>query len=115
MAESEEELKGLLMKVKEESEKVDLKINIQETKIMASGTITSRQIDRETVETVTDFFWGGFKITADCDCSHEIKRRLLLGRNVMTNTDSILKSRHYFVNKGPSSQGYGFSSSHVWI
>ena len=115
MAESEEELKSLLMKVKEESEKVDLKRNIQKTKIMASSPITSWQIDGETVETVTDFILGGSKITADGDCSHEIKRRLLLGRKVVTNLDSILKSRniHYFANKCPSSQGYGFSSSDV--
>ena len=93
MAESEEELKSLLMKVKEESEKVDLKLNIQKTKIMASGLITSWQIDGETVETVSDFILGGSKITADGDCSHEIKRHLLLGRKVMTNLDSILKSR----------------------
>ena len=93
MAESKEELKGLLMKVKEESEKVDLNLNIQTTKIMASGPITSWQIDGETVETVTDFILGGSKITADGDCSHEIKRRLLLGRKVMTNLDSIFKSR----------------------
>ena len=93
MAESEEELKSLLMKVKEESEKVGLKLNIQKTKIMASGSITSRQIDGETVETVSDFILGGSKITADGDCSHEIKRRLLLGRKVMINLDSILKSR----------------------
>ena len=92
MAESEE-LKSLLMKMKEESEKVGLKLNIQETKIMASGPITSWQIDGETVETVTDFIFGGSKITADGDCSHEIKRHLLLGRKVMTNLDSILKSR----------------------
>ena len=92
MAESEE-LKSLLMKVKEESEKVDLKLNIQKTKIMASCPITSWQIDGETVETVADFILGGFKITADGDCSHEIKRRLLLGRKVVTNLDSILKSR----------------------
>ena len=91
MAESEEELKSLLMKVKEESEKVGLKLNIQKTKIMASGPITSRQIDGETMETVADFIFGGSKITADGDCSHEIKR--LLGRKVMTNLDSILKSR----------------------
>ena len=114
MAESEE-LKSLLMKVKEESEKVGLKFNIQKTKIMASGPITSWQIDGEKMETVTDFFWGGSKITADGDCSHEIKRHLLLGRKTMTNLDSILKSRHYFVNKGPSSQSYGFSSSHIWM
>ena len=89
MAESEEELKSLLMKVKEENEKVGLKLNIQKTKIMASGPITSWQIDGETVETVADFILGGFKITADGDCSHEIKRRLLLRRKVMTNLDSI--------------------------
>ena len=93
MAESEEELKSLLMKVKEESEKVGLKLNIQKTKIMASSPITSWQIDGETVETVSDFILGGSKITADGDCSHEIKRRLLLGRKVMTNIDSIFKSR----------------------
>ena len=93
MAESEEELKGLLMKVKEESEKAGLKLNIQKTKIMASGPITSWEIDGETVETVSDFILGGSKITADGDCSHEIKRRLLLGRKVMSNLDSILKSR----------------------
>ena len=93
MAESEEELKSLLMKVKEESEKVGLKLNIQKTKIMASGPITSWQIDGKTVETVADFILGGSKITADGDCSHEIKRCLLLGRKVMTNLDSILKSR----------------------
>ena len=93
MAESEEELKSLLMKVKEESEKVGLKLNIQKMKIMASGPITSWEIDGETVETVSDFILGGSKITADGDCSHEIKRHLLLGRKVMTNLDSILKSR----------------------
>ena len=93
MAESEEELKSLLMKVKEESEKVGLKLNIQKTKIMAFGPITSWQIDRETVETVADFICGGSKMTSDGDCSHEIKRRLLLGRKVMTNLESILKSR----------------------
>ena len=92
---SEKELKSLLMKVKEESEKVGLKFNIQKTKTMASGPITSWQIDGETVETVSDFIFWGSKITADGDCSHEIKRRLLLGRKVMTNLDSILKSRHY--------------------
>ena len=113
MAESEE-VKSLLMKVKEESEKVGLKLNIQKTKIMASGPITSWHIDGETVETVTDFTFGGSKITADGDCSHEMKRRLLLGRKVITNLDSILKS-FYFANKGPSSQGYGFSSGHVWM
>ena len=93
MAESEEELKSLLMKVKEESEKVGLKLNIQKTKILAPGPITSREIDGETVETVSDFILGGSKITADGDCSHEIKRRLLLGKKVMTNRDSIFKSR----------------------
>ena len=93
MAESEEELKSLLMKVKEESEKVGLKLNIQKMNIMASSPITSWQIDGETVETVSDFIFGGSKITADGDCSHEIKRHLLLGRKVMTNLDSILKSR----------------------
>ena len=93
MAEREEELKSLLMKVKEESEKVGLKLNTQKTKIMASGPITSWQIDGKTVETVTDFILRGFKITTDGDCSHEIKRRLLLGRKAMTNLDSILKSR----------------------
>ena len=93
MAESEEELKSLLMKVKEESEKVGLKLSIQKTKIMASGPITSWETDGETVETVAEFTFGGSKMTADGDCSHEIKRRLLLGRKVMTNPDSILKSR----------------------
>ena len=121
MAQSEEELKSLLMKVKKDSEKVGLKLNIQKTKIMASGPITSWQIDGETVETVADFILGGSKITADGDCSHEIKRRSLLGRKVMANLDHrprrtyIKKQRHYFVNKGPSSQSYGFSSSHVWM
>ena len=98
MAESEEELKSLLIEVKEESEKVGLKLNIQKMKIMASGPITSWEIDGETVETVSDFILGGSKITADGDCSHEIKRRLLLGRKLMTNLDSIFKSRHYFAN-----------------
>ena len=115
------------MKVKEESEKVGFKLNIQKTKIMASGPITSWDIDGETVETVSDFFLGGgSKITADGDCSHEIKRCLLLGRKDTTNLDSILKSRDItfpaylkaetlLFHKGPSSQGYGFSSSHVWM
>ena len=94
MAESEEELKSLLMKVKEESEKVGLKLNIQKMKIMASGLITSWQIDRETLETVRDFILGGSKITAAGDCSHEIKRRLLLGRKALTNLDTIIRSRH---------------------
>ena len=93
MSEMKEELKSLLMKVKEESEKIVLKLNIQKTKIMASGPITSWQIDGETMKTVTDFILGGFKITTDGDCSHEIKRRLLLGRKVMTNLDNLLKSR----------------------
>ena len=114
MAESEEELKSLWIKVKEESEKVGLKLNIQKTKIMASGPITSWQIDGKTVETVSDFILGGSKITIDGDCSHEIKRRLLLGRKVMTNRDSIFKSRDITLpTEGPSSQGYSFSSSHV--
>ena len=114
MAESEEELKSFLMKVKEESEKVGLKLNIQKTKVMASSPITLWQTDGETVATVADFIFGGSKITADGDCSHEIKRCLLLGRKVMTNLDSILKSRD-IANKGPSRQVYGFSSSHVWM
>ena len=101
--------------MKEESEKVGLKLNIQNTKIMPPGPITSWEIDGETVETLSDFIFLGSKITADGDCSHEIKRRLLLGRKVMTNLDSILKSRHYFANKIPSSQGYGFSCGHVWM
>ena len=101
------------MKVKEEIEKVGLKLNIQKTMIMASGPITSWEINGETVETVSDFIFGGSKIAADGDCSHEIKRRLLLGRKVMTNLDSILKSQDYFANKGLSSQSYGFSNSHV--
>ena len=103
------------MKVKEESEKVGLKLNIEKTKIMASGPITSWEIDGETIETVSDFVFGGSKITTDGDCSHEIKRRLLLGRKVMTNLDSVFKRRLYFDNKGASSQGYGFSSHHVWM
>ena len=116
MAESEEELKSLLMKVIEESEKVGLKLSVQKTKIMASGPITSWQIDGETVETVANFIFLSSKITADGDCSHEIKRRLLLGRQVMTNLrQHIQKQRHYLANKGPSSQSYGFSSSHVWM
>ena len=115
MAESEEELKSLLMKVKEESEQVGLKLNIQKTKNMASGPISSWQIDGETVETVADFILGGSKVTADGDCSHEIKRCLLLGRKVMTNLDSILESRDITLPTKMSSQGYGFSSSHVWM
>ena len=115
MAQSQEKLKSLLMKVKEESKKVGLKLKIQKMKIMASGPITSWQIYGETVETVADFIFGGYKITADGDCSHEIERCLFLRRKVMTNLDSIFKSRDYFANKGPSSQGYGFSSGHVWM
>ena len=106
MEESEEELKSLLMKVKEKSEKVGLKLNIQKTKIMASSPITSWQIDRETVERMTDFIFRGSKITADDDCRHEIKRLLLFGRKAMTNLDSLLKSRD---------KSYGFSRSHVWM
>ena len=115
MAESEEELKSLLIKVKEESEKVGLKLNIQKTKIMASSPITSWQIDGETMETAADFIFWGSKITADGDCSHEIKRRLLLGRKVMTNQprQHVEKQRHYFANKSLSSQGYGISCGHV--
>ena len=115
MAENEEELKSFLMKVKEESEKVGFKFNIPKTKIMASGPITSWKIDEGTVETVADFIFWGSEINADGDCSHKIKRCLPLGRKVMTNLDSILNSRHYFANKGLSSQSYGFSSSHVWM
>ena len=100
--------------MKVESGKVGLKLNIQKTEIMASGPITSWEIDGETVETVSDFILGGSEITADGDCSHEIKRHLLLGRKVMTNLGSIFKSRD-FANKSPSSQSYGFSSGHVWM
>ena len=115
MAESEEELKSFLMKVKVESEKVGLKLNIQKTKIMASGPITSWEIDRERVETVSGFILGGSKITADGDCSHEIKRRLLLGRKVMTNLDSIFKSRDITLLTKVHVVVYGFSSGHVWM
>ena len=108
MAESKEELTSHLMKMKGESEKVGLNLNIQKTKIMVSGPITSWWIDGETMETVRDFIFEGSNITAHGDCSHEIKRHLPLGRKVMTNLDN-------FANKGPSSQGYGFSSSHVWM
>ena len=113
MAESKEELKSLLMKVKEESEKVGLKLNIQKTKIIASGPITSWEIDGETVETVSDFIFRGLQKFA----AMKIKRHLLLGRKVMTKLDSILKSRDFvdFANKGPSSKGHGFSSGHVWM
>ena len=115
-AEGEEELKSLLLKMKEESEKVGLKLNIWKTKIMASGPIPSWEIDGETVEAVSDFIFLSSKITADGDCNHDIKSRLLFGRKVMTNLDSIIKKRrHYFANKGPSSQGYGFSNGHVWM
>ena len=113
MAESKEELKSLLMKLKEESEKVGLKLNIQKAKIMASSPIILWKIDRETVETVTDCILGGSKITADGACSHEIKRCSIIGRKVMINLDSIFKSRD-IANKNPSSQGYGFSCGHVW-
>ena len=115
MAESEE-LKSLLMKVKEESEKLGLKLNIQKIKIMTYGPISSWQIDGKIVETVAEFIFLGSKITADGDYSHEIKRHLILGRKAMINLDNIFKKqRHYFANKGPSSQGYGFSSSHLWM
>ena len=114
MAESEEELKNFLMKAKEESEKVGLKLNIQKTKIMASSSITSWEIDGETV---ADFILGGSKITADGDCSHEIKSHLLTPwkESYDQPRQHIKKQRYYFANKGPSSQGYGFSSSHVWM
>ena len=115
IAESEVELKSLLMKVKVESEKVGLKLNIQKTKIMASGPIISWEIEVETVKTVADFILGGSKITADGDCSHEIKRGLLLRRKVMINLDSIFKSRDITLPTNVHSQGYGFSSSHVQI
>ena len=114
-AESEEELKSLLMKVKEESEKVGLKLNIQKMKIMPSGPITSWEIDGKTVETVSAFIFLGSQITADGDCSHEIKRHLLLGRKVMTNLDSILKSRDITLPTNVSSPGCGFSSGHLWM
>ena len=103
------------MKVKEQSEKADLKVNIQKPKIMSSSPITSRQIEGETMETVKDFIFLDSKFTADGDCSHEIKRRLLLGRKAMTNVDSILKSRDVTLPQGLYSQSYGFSSSHVWM
>ena len=123
MAESKEELKSLLMKVKEESEKAGLKVSFQKTKIMASSPITSWQIEEEKVETVTDFIFLGSKITADGNCSHEIKRRLLLGTKALTpwkkSSDKprqcIKKQRHHFGDKGPHSQSYGFSSSHIWM
>ena len=114
MAESEEELKSLL-KVKEESEKVGLKLNIQKTKIMTSGSITSWQIYGKTVETVADFIFLGSKITADGDCSHKIKTLTPWKKNYDQPRQHIKKQRHYFVNEGPSSQGYGSSSSHIWM
>ena len=115
MAESEDKLKSLLMKMKEEYEKVGLKLRIQKTKIMASGPITSWQIDEDTMETVRDFIFFVSQITADGDCSYEIKRHLLLGRKAMTNLDSILKSRDVTLPTKVHSQSYGFSSSHVWM
>ena len=115
MAESKEELKNLLMKVKEESEKAGLKLTIEKTKIMASCPITSWQINGETMETVTDFTSLGSKITADGECRHEIKRCLLFGRKAMRNLDSMLKSRRYFADKVSSTQSCGLSSSHVWM
>ena len=122
MAQIKEKLMSLLKKVKEESKRTQLKtqcqgfqLNTQKIKIMASGLITSWQIDGETMQTVIDFVFLGSKTTADGDCSHEIKRRLLLGRKAMTSLDSILKSRDYFINNGPSSQSYGFSISYIWM
>ena len=116
MAESEEELKSLLMTVKEESGKAGLKFSIPKTKTIASGPITSWQIEGEKVEAGTDFIFLGSKITVDGDFSHEIKRHLLLGRKAMINLDYVIKKqRHYFANKDPSSQSYSFSSSHVWM
>ena len=114
-AESEEELKSLLMKVQEESGKVGLKLNIQKMKIMASGPTTSWEIDGETVETVSDFIFLGSKITADVDCSHEIKRCILLGRKAMTNLDSILKSRDITLSIKVHLVSYVFSTSHIWM
>ena len=115
MAESEEELKSLLMKGKEDSEKFGLKLNIQKTNIMASGPITSWGIDGETMETMTDFIFLGSKITADGDCSHEIKTLAPWKKSYDQPKQHIKKQRHYFANKGPSSQGYGFSCGHVWM
>ena len=115
MAESEEELKSLLMKVKEKSKKAGLKLNIQKTNIMASGPFTSWQIDGETMETVTGFIFLGSKITAGSDCSHEMKRLIPWKKSYDEPRQHIKKKRHYFVNKGPSTQSYGFSSSHVWM
>ena len=115
MAEIKEELKSLLMKVKEESEKAVLKLNIQKTKITASSPITSWQIDGETLETVAGFIFGGSKITADGDCSHEIKTLAPWQKSYDQTRQHIKKQRHHFANKGPSSQSYGFSSNHVWM
>ena len=116
MAESKEKPKSLLMNLKESSEKAGLKLNIQKTKIMASGPITSWQIDGGKMETVTDFVFLGSKVTTDGGCSHEIKRHLLFGRKALTNLDSVIKKqRHPFTDKGPYSQSYGLSSSHVWV
>ena len=115
MAEREEELKILLMKLKEESEKAGLKLSIQKTKIMASSPITSWHIDGETIETVTDFLFLGSKITADGDCSHEIKMLAPWKKSYDQPREHIQNQRHYFANKGPSSQGYGFSCGHVWM
>ena len=116
MAESKEKPKSLLMNLKENSEKAGLKLNIQKTKIMASGPITSWQIDGGKMETVTDFVFLGSKVTTDGGCSHEIKRHLLFGRKALTNLDSVIKKqRHPFTDKGPYSQSYGLSSSHVWV
>ena len=115
MTKSKEKLKNLLMKLKEQIEKAGLKLNIQKIKIMASSPITSWQTDGETRETVTDFIFLVPKVTADGECSHEVKRLLLLGRKAMTNLDSILKYKHYFADKVQSSPSYGFSSGHVWM
>ena len=115
MGESKEEIKSLLMRVKEESERAGLKLNIKKTKIKASGPITSWQIEGEKVEVVTDFLFLGSKITADGDCSHEIKRRLLLGRKAMTNQDCVEKQRHYSADKGLYSQGNGLLNGHMWL
>ena len=115
MAESEEELKSLLMTVKEENEKAGLKLNVQKTKVMVSGPITSWQTDGETMQTVTDFIFLGSKITADGDCSHEIKMLAPWKKSYDQHRQHIKKQRHYFANKGPYSQSYGFSSSHIWM
>ena len=115
MAESEEELKSLLMTVKEENEKAGLKLNVQKTKVMVSGPITSWQTDGETMQTVTDFIFLGSKITADGDCSHEIKMLAPWKKSYDQHRQHIKKQRHYFANKGPYSQSYGLSSFHVWM